>query len=162
MSYTIRPIADKDHETVATQIRNEWTTTRLGYIDHIIESHGLPGFVAEIDGKFVGALTWRIYENCLQVVTVISDKEGLGIGSALLKEAEEEAKRQGIPRVLISTENSYIDALSFYQKRGYLLHRVHINVMGYLNGIRGWSAIPKIDTNGIPIRDQIDLIKKVA
>jgi|SRR3972149_7824421 len=157
MSYSIRAIEEKDFDAVAAQICAHWTLTKLGYIDGFIETYGLPGLVAVEDNQVIGSLTWRPYENCLQVVTLISDQEARGIGSALLKAAEDEARRLKFPRVLISTENSYIDALVFYQKRGYVLHRVHLNVVENLRKQK--PSIPEIDTNGIPVRDQIDLIK---
>ena len=160
MSYSIRALEDKDRDAVAAQTCKHWTLTRLGYIDHFIETYDLPGFVAEDNGKVIGSLTWRPYENCLQIVTVISDEEGRGVGGALLSAAEAEARRQKFPRVLISTENSYVDALKFYQKRGYVLYRVHYDVMKDLRKQK--PSIPEIDTNGIPIRDQIDLIKDIA
>src|SRR4051812_37561461 len=108
MTYSIRAIEDKDFDAVAAQVCHHWTLTRLGYIDSFIETYGLPGLVAVEGGKIIGSLTWRRYENCMQIVTLISDHEGRGIGSALLKAAEEEARRLQFSRVLISTENSYI------------------------------------------------------
>ncbi|MBI3440627.1 MAG: GNAT family N-acetyltransferase, partial [Proteobacteria bacterium] len=158
MSYRIRSTESRDYDAVAAQICYHWTLTKLGYIDTLVETFGLPGFVA-VDGgdKVIGSLTWRSFENCFQVMTLISDQSGLGIGSELLTAAEEEARRLNFSRLLISTENSYTDALVFYQKRGYVLYRVHFNVMENLRKLK--PSIPEIDTNGIPIRDQIDLIK---
>lgn len=131
----------------------------MGYIDQLIDAYGMPGFVAEEDGKIIGSLTWRECEGFYQVFTLISDVEGRGIGSELLKRAEADAAEKGYKKVLISTENSYIDALAFYQKRGYTLFRVHFNVMAALRQMK--PSIPEVDTNGIPIRDQIDLIKDI-
>ena len=82
----------------------------------------------------------------------------MGTGSALIDEAEDEARRQNIGRVLISTENSNLQALGFYQKRGYVLHELHRDVVQNLRKLK--PSIPEKDDQGIAIRDQIDLVKE--
>jgi ribosomal protein S18 acetylase RimI-like enzyme len=156
-SYTLRPMEAADKAMVEAQICKHWAEPNIAYVDSFIDTAPLAGIVAIEGNTVIGSLTWRPHEGMLHIVTLVSEREKRGIGSALLKEAEAEATRQKLPGVLVSTENSNILALSFYQKRGYVMHRLHPNVLDLLR--RQKPSIPRVAANKIPLRDQIDLIK---
>ncbi|HTD07147.1 GNAT family N-acetyltransferase [Undibacterium sp.] len=73
------------------------------------------------DGSIEGGLVGATYLGWLQVQAVwISDAlRGLGYGTALMQEAENEAIRRGCPRVFLETLS--FQALPFYEKRGYVV-----------------------------------------
>lgn len=155
----ICPLTEDLRQAVNAQICAHWTTTHIAYIDSLVDVSSLPGLVMLQDGCVTGSLTWRPFEGCMQIMTLVSDREGCGTGSALLVAAEHEARRQGMSRVLLSVENSYIEQLGFYQRRGYVLYRLHLDVLPALREMK--PSIPMVDENGIPIRDQIDLVKEL-
>lgn len=156
--HVIRPISDADRAAVKAQIKKHWTDEQIAWAHEFIDTSALPGFVAVEGGRVIASLTYRTVDNMLQVVTLASDKEKRGVGTSLLKEAEEEARRQKLPRVMISTDNANLLAYGFYQKRGYVLHKVHINVMDILRFEK--PTIPKV-ANKIALRDQLDFVKDV-
>jgi GNAT superfamily N-acetyltransferase len=156
--HVIRPLAEADRPAVVAQIKKHWADTRIAWVNEFIDADALPGFVATENGRVVASLTFRTNDNCLQVVTLASDKEKRGVATALLKEAEEEAKRRKLPRVLISTDNANLLALGFYQKRGYVLSKAHLNVLESLRFEK--PTIPKV-VNKIALRDQLDFVKDV-
>lgn len=75
--------------------------------------------VRDADGRAVGGLFGATYLGWLQVQAVWLPDElrGLGYGSALMQEAENEALRRRCPRVFLETLS--FQALPFYQKLGY-------------------------------------------
>lgn len=159
MEYEIRSLQLEDREIVNALTSKHFGETRIGYIDQLIDTTELPGFVAIAKDEVIGQLTWRCFGKHMQVMTLISERENQGVGTALLKAAEQEASRQGLSSVLISTENSNIDSLRFYQRRGYVLHELHKDAVRKLRELK--PSIPLME-NGIPIRDEIDLLKEVT
>ena len=54
-----------------------------------------------------------------------------------------------------STTNDNLNALRFYQKRGFVLVAVHRNAMEQARKLK--PEIPLIGNDGIPLRDEIEL-----
>ena len=94
----------------------------------------LPGAVALLDGGFAGAVTWAREGDALRIVTIASLVEGRGVGRALLAAAEAEARAQGAARLVVSTVNSNLRALGFYQVNGYVLAALHADAIAAAPG----------------------------
>ena len=66
----------------------------------------------------------------------------------------------GVVRLIVSTDNSNLRALGFYQRSGYALNALH---RGAIDGFRLLKPqIPLTDSSGIPLRDMIELEKRLA
>jgi ribosomal protein S18 acetylase RimI-like enzyme len=115
----------------------------------------LPGFVATIDGKSVGLLTYEISNGECEVVTVNSVSERLGIGSGLLEAVRRVAISAGCKRLWLITTNDNTHALRFYQKRGYRLVALYPNQLEKSRLLK--PEIPLVGMDGIPLRDEIEL-----
>ena len=78
-------------------------------------------FHAEKDGQIVaGIVASSTYDTVeVEYLFVQEDLRGQGIGSSLLRQVEEAAKRDGKSRVLLNTYS--FQAPGFYQKMGYRL-----------------------------------------
>jgi GNAT superfamily N-acetyltransferase len=78
--------------------------------------------VRDAQGDVVGGVLGATYLGWLQIqcVWLPDELKGRGIGSALMREAEEEAVRRGCPRVFVETFS--FQALPFYEKLGYTIH----------------------------------------
>ena len=76
-------------------------------------------------------------------------------GTALVEAAGQLARRRGWTRLWVITSNDKVDALRFYQRRGFCLVRVH---GGAVDRSRA-SLKPEIPRGayGIPLRDEIEL-----
>ncbi len=157
--HVIRPLSDADRAAVDAQIKKHWKDSQIAWAHEFIDTTGLPGFVAVEGGRIIASLTYRNIDGVLHVVTLASDKEKRGVGTALLKAAEEEAKKLKLPKVLISTDNANLVAYSFYQRRGYVLNKAHLNIFDMLRFEK--PSIPK-EANRIPLRDQFDFVKDVT
>lgn len=58
-------------------------------------------------------------------------------------------------RLRVVTTNDNIEALKFYQKRGFKFTNIHQNAMMKLRQCK--SQLPTAGVNGIPLRDVIEL-----
>ena len=73
-----------------------------------------------------------------------------------MDEAERLAREASRPRVVVSTTNDNLPSLYFYQRRGYRISEV---LAGEVT--RHFNTEPSIGFAGIPIRDEIHLVKEV-
>ena len=113
------------------------------------------GFIAENRGEKVGLITYEIAGHALEITSFNSFSEKQGIGTSLLAKVIELAWKKGLEKVWLVTTNDNINALRFYQKRGF--HIVTIRP-GQLEEYRKLKpALPKTGENDIPMRDEIEL-----
>jgi hypothetical protein len=66
----------------------------------------------------------------------------------------EMAKENKCKKIWLVTTNSNINAIKFYQKRGFDISNIYINAMNKARKIK--PEIPEIAENGIKIRDEIE------
>jgi ribosomal protein S18 acetylase RimI-like enzyme len=115
----------------------------------------LEGFVIEDEDKWVGLLTFMIEDNELEVTSLDSLHEGQGIGTLLLNEAVEQARSSHCKRIYLITTNDNLNALGFYQKRGFKLAALYPGAINESRKIK--PSISLIGMNNIPLRDEIEL-----
>jgi ribosomal protein S18 acetylase RimI-like enzyme len=115
----------------------------------------LEGFVVEDSIKWIGLLTFFIEDNECEVTSFDSLCEGQGIGTMLLSKVIEEARERNCRRIFLITTNDNLNALGFYQKRGFELVAVHRGAVNESRKIK--PSIPFIGKNNIPLRDEIEL-----
>jgi ribosomal protein S18 acetylase RimI-like enzyme len=130
---------------------NEYIVSR----GKIYRPQQLEGFVVEDDSEWLGLLTFFINDNECEVTSIDSLREEQGIGTMLLNKAIEEARKRDCKRIFLITTNDNLNALGFYQKRGFELVAIY---RGALNESRRLKpSIPRIGMNNIPLRDEIEL-----
>ena len=82
----------------------------------------LPGFAAvSADGTVAGVVTYLIEADVCEVVSIDAVVQGEGVGTALLEATCAAAVAAGCRRVHLITTNDNVDALRFYQRRGFVL-----------------------------------------
>lgn len=119
----------------------------------------MPGFKATINGQLAGFLHYEIREDECEILTLASLQEGQGVGSALTKVIEDFALSRSCRRVHLITTNDNLHALGFYQRRGFNLSRLFPNRVQQSRKMK--PSIPELGDGGIPIRDEIELEKKL-
>lgn len=115
----------------------------------------LEAFIVEDGDEWIGLLSFIIVDNELEVTSLDSLREGQGIGSKLLTHAIEEARARNCRRIFLITTNDNLNALGFYQKRGFELVTIHRNALAETRKLK--PGIPLIGMNTIPLRDEIEL-----
>jgi N-acetylglutamate synthase-like GNAT family acetyltransferase len=122
---------------------------------NIYRPEDLEGFVVEDDAEWIGLLTFIIKDNEMEVTSLDSLRTGQGIGSRLLNSAIEKARSSDCRRIFLITTNDNLNALGFYQKRGFELVTIY---RGAVNESRKMKpSISLIGENDIPLRDEIEL-----
>jgi GNAT superfamily N-acetyltransferase len=108
----------------------------------------------------VGLATYHVAGDDCELVTIDSTSAGVGIGSALIAAVRDAAASCGCRRVWVITTNDNLDALRFYQRRGFVLVAVHRDAV--TEARRQKPQIPLIGNHGIPIRDEIELELRIG
>lgn len=115
----------------------------------------LEGFVVEDGKEWIGLLTFVIKDGECEVTSLDSLREGQGIGSKLIDQALEEARVRGCRRLFLITTNDNLNALGFYQKRGFEIVAIYRGAINESRKIK--PSISMIGMNNIPLRDEIEL-----
>ena len=152
-------------ERISAETRNlvnqffidNWFSTDMSVRGEIIDGTKLDGFLLQEDSKIIGLVTYKFYENICEIISLDSKKENIGIGSALLKEAEKVATDNDCKKMRLITTNDNMRALQFYQKRGYCLTKLYPNAMDEVRKVK--PSVPELGDNDIPLRDEIELEK---
>ncbi len=152
---TYRPTTETDRLRIRMFIAAQWGEPRVVGHGTVYLPETLPGFVAEQDGAWVGLLTYTIEDDQCELVSIDSLIEGRDIGTTLVNLLIEKVRLAGCKRLWLITTNDNINALRFYQKRGFVLVAVHRNAVEWSRQVK--PAIPLIGAFGIPIRDEIEL-----
>jgi GNAT superfamily N-acetyltransferase len=154
-SFQIRPL-NEDYRNWAADLVKEWwagpkiiTRGKAHYPDKY------PGFIALVEGKPAGLVTYNIVGKDCEIVTMNSLVEKIGIGSAFIDAVKKVAIAAGCNRVWLITTNDNTSALRFYQKCDLKLVAVHRNAVE--ESRRSKPEIPLKGNDGIEIRDEIEL-----
>lgn len=138
-----------------------WGSPEMVISSGIYDCSSLDGFaVVEDKDKIVGLITYIFENNECEIISLDSVKEGKGIGTILVKEVENLASKKSCKLVKLITTNDNLLALKFYQKRGFILSKIINNAVEKARKLK--PEIPLIGNEGIPIRDEIELIKKLS
>jgi GNAT superfamily N-acetyltransferase len=121
-----------------------------------------PALVAERDdGALAGVLTYVVEGDACEILTLHAADQWAGAGTALLRAVEQEAAERGCRRLWLLTTNDNVDALRFYQRRGFRLAELHPGAVDESRA-RLKPEIPETGEYGIPLRDEIVLDKEVG
>ena len=157
--FEIRPLGAGDREWAAAFLKERWGSTRMVSRGKLHEVGEPPGFVALVDGEPMGLLTYRIEGVECEIVLLDAGIEGKGVGSALIEAAREAATGAGCTRLCLVTTNDNVEALRFYQKRGFVIAQVRTNALEQARKLK--PEIPLVGKHGIPLRDEIELETRI-
>ncbi|MUT68336.1 GNAT family N-acetyltransferase [Paenibacillus sp. NEAU-GSW1] len=153
----LAPMSEKDIEWQKEQWLSEWggeTMITKGKKHHIQD---LDAFIAWVDDLRVGAATYRLGINDCELMSINTTVQGIGIGSNLISTVEQKVKQSGRNRIWLITSNDNLDALRFYQRRGYRITAINQNAIDEARKLK--PTIPKVGYYDIPIHDEIELEK---
>ncbi len=141
------------------RLRQVW---KRNWGDEFMVIHGvvyrpedLEGFIAYNGPDLVGEITYLIRDGECEIITLDSEREGQGLGTRLIDAVVEEARKQDCRRVFLITTNDNLNALGFYQKRGFELVRINRGAVNEARKLK--PSIPTVGMNNIPLRDEIEL-----
>ena len=120
----------------------------------LIDVLALAGFVAEESGIPVGLATYRRERNDCELAFIATLERHQGIGSALLEAVVKAAA--GCDRLWLVTTNDNLEALRFYQRRGFVLSALRPGAVDEARR-RLKGQISSLGYFGIPLRDELEL-----
>ncbi len=153
--YLIRPLTHADRDRVRDFITRRWGAEIVVAHHVIYRPHELRGLIALRGDDIVGLVTLHLVGNACELVTIDSTQPGAGIGSALIEATKTFARQAGCMRLWLMATNDNLNALRFYQKRGFVLVSVHRNAVMKSRQLK--PQIPLTGNDGIPLRDEIEL-----
>jgi GNAT superfamily N-acetyltransferase len=154
----------------AANVRIEPVSDKAWLADFLCERWGEPGVVshgrlltgdqlsairATDQSGLSGVASWREEDGSLELVTIDSLKPRSGVGTLLLQAVVQKAREGRAKRLWLITTNDNVDALRFYQQRGWRLVALHVGAIAESRRLK--PSIPETGAHGIPIRDEIEL-----
>ena len=133
----------------------QWNGEIIIVHGEVIRPEQVEGFVIEENNEWIGLVTFIVSNHECEITSLDSLREGQGIGSKLISQALDEERSRDCRRVFLITTNDNLNALGFYQRRGFELARIY---RGAVNETRKLKPnVPLIGENNIPLRDEIEL-----
>ena len=155
MTFDIRPLTDLDRPWLRQFLAEHWGAELMVIHGERFYPAEHPGFAAFDGDEILGLVTYSLQGDECEILSLDSLREGQGIGSALVESIRQVALKSGIRRLWLITTNDNLNALRFYQKRGFELVAIHRRAVDESRKIK--PSIPRIGEFGIPIRDEIEL-----
>jgi GNAT superfamily N-acetyltransferase len=115
----------------------------------------LNGLIATRGSDIAGFLFFGIQKNSCEIVVFEVFDKFIGLGTLMLNRLINLVKKKGCERIFLMTSNDNLDALRFYQRRGFHICGIHLDSVKESRKMK--PAIPLNGEYGIPLRDEIDL-----
>lgn len=127
--FIIHQITKENRELVNKIMLNEWNALFMVIRGKKIDLKEVDGLIA-YDGKaVVGIITYIIYSNIIEIISLNSFKEKNGVGTFLIQKLKEKSIRENICEIKVITTNDNINAIKFYQKRNFEISNIYVDSM---------------------------------
>jgi ribosomal protein S18 acetylase RimI-like enzyme len=147
----VRPLQTEDLSAAEAFLDEHMGGRMQARRGELIDVLALPGFVAEREGELVGVLTYDQQPHETELTVIAAHPRHSGIGSTLLDALVREVRG----RIWLITTNDNVDALRFYQRKGFRLRALHVGAMDAARALK--PQIPVLGSYGIPMRDELEL-----
>src|ERR1700674_5389750 len=117
----IRPVSDAGRRMLAWLVAELWGSELVAVHGNVLRPAELPGFIAERSRRVIGLLTYQFTGDYLEIVTLNAIDRRVGIGTLLIEAAIGTARHFRCRQIRLTTTNDNVDALRFYQRRGFRL-----------------------------------------
>lgn len=151
---SIRPFRADDRGWAETFLDGAFGGALQARRGELIDVLALPGFVAENDGQPLGIATYRREGPQCELAFIAAFEQRAGIGSALLEALL--AAVADCERIWVVTTNDNLDALRFYQRRGFTLAALRPGAVDHARRVLK-PSIGAVGEYGIPLRDELEL-----
>jgi ribosomal protein S18 acetylase RimI-like enzyme len=138
----------------------EWATNNWGGEPLVIRGQKyypsqLEGILAFQGKEIVAYLIFEIQDRVCEIVVFEVFKKLQGIGTLTLDELKKIVGSKGCNKMHLMTTNDNLDALRFYQRRGFHICGIHVDSVKISRALK--PTIGEFGDHGIPVRDEIDL-----
>ena len=159
--YTIEPITPRTRALVTAFIEQAWHGTEMRIRGEAVDMTLVEGFVwfAPDGMAILGLITYIFREGACEITSLNSLYENRGTGTALVELVKETARAHGCSLLRLITTNDNVNAIKFYQKRGFGLAGINLGAIDKERAQK--PEIPLIGQNGIPIHHEIEFAMKL-
>ncbi len=147
-------INEENRSDINSFISSHWLTTEMIIRGNMIDMTRVDGIAVYEDTEIIALLTYVINGNICEITSLDSLREGRGIAIELIKRISSIAKENQCSKIIAITTNDNINALRFYQKRGFDMVRLYHNALDISRELK--PEIPFIGENDIPLRHEIE------
>jgi len=148
-----------DQAWIEQALAERWGSPQIVVHGRIFDASELPALIA---GQGEGLATFALDEDghSAEIITLDAFRPRCGVGTALVKALVQILREHGVMTLRVTTTNDNLDALRFYQRRGFSLSAVRPGAVDEARKIK--PSIPFIGDNGIPLRDEIELVRVIG
>ena len=151
----IRDAGPEDHDALAVFLSTRGLR-RLARGGELVDPLEHPALIAEDAGRLAGLATYLPDGERWELLTLHARERHGGVGTALVDELRHRAREAGAARLFVVTSNDNLDALRFYQRRGFRLVALRPGAVDRAREERK-PEIPAVGEHGIPVRDELEL-----
>jgi N-acetylglutamate synthase-like GNAT family acetyltransferase len=127
----------------------------------LVESLAQLAVLAWSGRELTGVATYVVDGDGCELLTLHAATPLMGIGSALLTTVQDIAGGAGCRRLWVVTTNDNVEALRFYQRRGFHLVRIRPGAADRSREMLK-PEIPRSGAYDIPLRDELELEKALT
>ena len=148
--------ADADSRAAVADFLGRHNSLAVARRGELVDALPRPALLARSDGELVGVATYVVDGDACELLTLHAEKRFSGIGTVLVDGVRARAVDAGCRLLWVVTTNDNVDALRFYQRRGFRLARLRA---GAVDASRATlkPEIPVLGDHDIPLRDEIEL-----
>lgn len=154
----IKASTEADREWIRRQLAESWGSHMMVLRGELFDAIDCPALIA---GDREGLLHYRaLSDDVCEIVTLEAFRTGRGIGTTLIEAIAALARSDGHARLVVVTTNDNLDALRFYQSRGFRLSALRPGAVDAARKLK--PEIAPTGNYGLPIRDEIELVRDLG
>jgi GNAT superfamily N-acetyltransferase len=150
-----RPATFADRDWIASFLETNHSR-RVVRRGELLTPTDYPMLVAVADDGPAGLLTYVVDGEDCEILTLHATRQWHGAGTVLVDAVRRVAADAGCRRLWVVTTNDNVDALRFYQRRGFRLAALRAGAVDESRRTLK-PEISRVGEHGIPLRDEIEL-----
>jgi GNAT superfamily N-acetyltransferase len=150
----IKIISPDNRKQINDFISSHWFSSVMVVRGELVDMTILQGFVTYEGEEIIGLVTYRINGTECEIMSLNSLVEKQGVGTVLVSKVIETARENKCTKIKLITTNDNINALHFYQKRGFDMAKLYYNALDISRKLK--PSIPLLGEFDIPLKHEIE------
>jgi GNAT superfamily N-acetyltransferase len=147
-------IDEKVRTDVNKFLQEHWFSTDIIIRGKIIDMTSAEGIVVYENNTIIGLVTYEILNGECEILSLDSINEKKGIGTDLVQRVIDIARTVNCYKIKLITTNDNINAIKFYQKRGFDMVKIYHNALEISRQLK--PSIPLFGEYDIPLKHEIE------